>query len=313
MQLDPTARHYVRTNGELTVKLKRALYGCVQSARLWYDRLRAALEGQGFVVNQYDMCVFNRMVEGKRLSVAFHVDDLLVTCVEQGPIDEMVRLLLAEFEGVSEVRGGKHSYLAMNLELSDEYYTLDMAGYLKKILVGREGRGVKTPAAADLCKDPVDSPLLDAKGQKDFHSDVATILFIAKRVRMECLTAVSVLASRVNVATDCDRDKLDRVFSYLAHTEDVRMRFRCGGDVDLTAYVDASWATHDDGHGRTGIVLMMAGCAVAAWSSKQKMVTRSSTESEIVALSDATTQIMWYRRWLAEQGYDVAPYQSVPG
>jgi len=37
------------------------------------------------------------------------------------------------------------------------------------------------------------------------------------------------------------------------------------------------------------------------------MVTRSSTESEIVALSDATTQIMWFRRWLAEQGYDVAP------
>lgn len=40
------------------------------------------------------------------------------------------------------------------------------------------------------------------------------------------------------------------------------------------------------------IVLMMAGCAVAAWSFKQNMVARSSTESEIVALSDGLTQVL---------------------
>ena len=32
-QLDPTARDYVSERGELTIRLKRALYGCVQSAR----------------------------------------------------------------------------------------------------------------------------------------------------------------------------------------------------------------------------------------------------------------------------------------
>lgn len=37
------------------------------------------------------------------------------------------------------------------------------------------------------------------------------------------------------------------------------------------------------------------------------MITRSSTESEIVDLSDATAQIMWFRHWLAEQGTNVAP------
>ncbi|CAN0444816.1 unnamed protein product, partial [Ectocarpus fasciculatus] len=72
-------------------------------------------------------------------------------------------------------------------------------------------------------------------------------------------------------------------------------------------YIDASWATHDDGHGRTGIVIMIADCAVASWTSKQKMVTRSSTESEIVALSDGITQVMWFKLWMGEEGHSVAP------
>ena len=69
--------------------------------------------------------------------------------------------------------------------------------------------------------------------------------------------------------------------------------------------MDASWAVHDDCHGCTGIVLMLAGCAVAAWSYKQKMVTRSFTESEIVALSDALSRIIWFRRWIKAQGLDI--------
>ena len=50
----------------------------------------------------------------------------------------------------------------------------------------------------------------------------------------------------------------------MSATKDVQIRFMCGGDVTVTAFIDASWATYDDGHGRTGIVFIIAGCAVAA-------------------------------------------------
>ncbi|CAM9695749.1 unnamed protein product, partial [Ectocarpus fasciculatus] len=56
-----------------------------------------------------------------------------------------------------------------------------------------------------------------------------------------------------------------------------------------------------------GIVVTIAGCAVGAWSYKQKMVTRSSTESEIVALSDALSDVLWFRRWLTSQGHELPP------
>lgn len=46
---------------------------------------------------------------------------------------------------------------------------------------------------------------------------------------------------------------------------------------------------------------------MGAWSFKQKMVTRSSTEAEIVALSDGLTQVLWLRHMLRAQGYALPP------
>jgi hypothetical protein len=38
----------VDENGKIVAKLAKALYGCVVSARLWYNRLRVVLEKLGF-------------------------------------------------------------------------------------------------------------------------------------------------------------------------------------------------------------------------------------------------------------------------
>ena len=304
---DPSAIPFQLSDGTTVVKLKRALYGCVQSARLWFEKLRDTLESIGFVSNPYDLCVFNKIVDGHQCTICFHVDDLLITCGSDTVIDGIVKDLGKTFAGVSVTRGDIHSYLGMGITISTIGIFVDMNGYLKKIIEERAptGRAATSPATENLLDHDDSAILLNEAEQKLFHSDVAKVLFIAKRVRMMTLTAVSVLASRVNVATHQDREKLDRVFSYLAYSRDIVMKFKCGGTVNFEVYVGASWATHMDGHGRTGIVIMMSGCAIAAWTSKQKMVTRSSTEAEIVALSDALSHVMWLRRWLAAQGHEI--------
>lgn len=289
------------------VRLARALYGCVQSARLWYEKLRDALTGSGFEVNPYDLCTFNKMVDGEQLSIAFHVDDLLITSASEAAIDWLVSELEGRFAGVSATRGVKHSYLGMTITAGPDYYDLDMSGYLDKLLEGRHVKACLCPANDTLMEEPPDAEELDAAAQKIFHLDVAKVLYIAKRVRQMVLPATSVLAGRVNKATTHDREQLDRVFGYLLYSKDLCMRYKCGGKVSLAVYVDASWAVHHDCHGRTGIIVMMAGCSVGAWTFKQKIITRNSTESELVALSDATSHMMWYRRWLRMQGHDVEP------
>ena len=49
----------------LYVRLKKALYGCMQSAILWYDTFKGCMEDMGFKINKYDPCVSNKMIDGK--------------------------------------------------------------------------------------------------------------------------------------------------------------------------------------------------------------------------------------------------------
>jgi len=149
-----------------------------------------------------------------------------------------------------------------------------------------------------------------------FHSDVAKLLYVAKRTRLEILTAVSFLCSRVSQPGTDDHAKLQRLFDYLANTKLAVLHLRAGGEVNLVAHIDASFATHADGTSRTGVVLVMANVGIAGWSGKQKLVTKSSTEAEIVGLSDGLTHVLWAREFLTSQGHDVSPvltYQDNEG
>ena len=63
----------------LYVKLSKALYGLLQSTLLFYRKFRADLEVFGFVVNPYDPCVANKMINGSQMTVIWHVDDLKIS------------------------------------------------------------------------------------------------------------------------------------------------------------------------------------------------------------------------------------------
>ena len=63
----------------LYVQLKKALYGCLKSALLFYEKLLGDLKSIGFKVNRYNPCVANAMVNGKQMTVCWHVDDIKIT------------------------------------------------------------------------------------------------------------------------------------------------------------------------------------------------------------------------------------------
>ena len=55
-------------------------------------------------------------------------------------------------------------------------------------------------------------------------------------------------------------------------------------------YVDASYGVHADGKSHTGMTISLGRGAVHVRSSKQKIVTKSSTEGELVGLTDSLGQ-----------------------
>ena len=305
-ELSADAAACVGSNGKLVVRLKRALYGCVQSSKLWYNKLCEVLVNLGFVANPYDSCVFNKTVAGEQITVGFHVDDLLITCRSDAIIDDFESQLKQSFAEVTFARGDEHSFLSMNVKRKDGFISVDMCGYVEKILEGRAKLvGANSPGGENLFGVRDDSVMLGDEEKDRFHSDVAKLLYLAKRDRKDILVAVSHLCSRVSEPTKDDQAKLDRIFGYLSRTRDLCTRFKCGVPVSMSAYIDASFGVHVDGESRTGVVVMMSGAAVGAWSSKQKLVTKSSTEAELVALSDGSSSVLWAREWLLAQGYDL--------
>ena len=59
----------------LYVYVLRALYGCLESALLWYHLYSSTLEKLGFKINPYDKCVANKEINGKQCTIVFYVDD----------------------------------------------------------------------------------------------------------------------------------------------------------------------------------------------------------------------------------------------
>ena len=64
-------QHVTLENGKqvLYLRFKKALYGCIQSAILWYDTFKGCLIDMGFKLNKYDPCVTNKVVNGKQCTI----------------------------------------------------------------------------------------------------------------------------------------------------------------------------------------------------------------------------------------------------
>jgi hypothetical protein len=76
------------------------------------------------------------------------------------------------------------------------------------------------------------------------------------------------------------------------------------GDTSILRWwIDASFATHADMKSHTGVMLTLGKGAAYAASTKQKLNTKSSTESEVVGvLDDGMPQVLWTRYFLEAQG-----------
>jgi hypothetical protein len=308
-EVDPEYAKYKNNNGSVVVKLRKALYGCVESAKLWYSNISSKLKALGFVPNPKDECVFNVDFKGTQLTVCLYVDDLLCTCASDEGLEWLKNELVSEYKEVNSNSGPVHSYLGMTFDWSEPgKVKVTMSGYIRDMLSLYEVVGTRaTPAKADLFDIDVNSPLLSFELKESFHSRVAKLLYLAKRVRPDILLAVNFLSTRVSKPTTQDWEKLARVLQYVNATPDMGMILEATKSLQLLAYVDASYAVHGDYKSHTGGILSLGMGPVFTKSKKQKLNTVSSTEGELVAVADMLPQAIWTRDWLLCQGYEVGP------
>jgi predicted heme/steroid binding protein len=66
----PELKAYQGEDGKIVVRVDRAMYGLIQSAKLWYDELTRHLLSNGFQKSKADECVLvKRMQNGKYIIV----------------------------------------------------------------------------------------------------------------------------------------------------------------------------------------------------------------------------------------------------
>jgi hypothetical protein len=63
----PANSMFRREDGCFVVRLLKALYGCVESSKLWFDDVRKELTKLGITVNSKDECVFNKVMDGHQI------------------------------------------------------------------------------------------------------------------------------------------------------------------------------------------------------------------------------------------------------
>jgi hypothetical protein len=115
------------------------------------------------------------------------------------------------------------------------------------------------PASISLFK-PGNGRLLSPNDKSQFHTFIAKLLYLSKRTRPDIQLTVLYLCTRVREPTKEDFSKLLKLLGYLKLTKNkVRLVSNSGDMRRLVAYVDASFASHTDGKGHTGLVLKWGG------------------------------------------------------
>jgi hypothetical protein len=237
------------------------------------------------------------------------VDDMFISGNNNAAVDSFVDQLSSEYGRLTVKRpeNGKLQYLGMvfdftkkgKVRVTMEKYVQDMLNEFEHI----KGTS-QVPASPNLFK-LIDEELLDDEARTWLHSMTAKSLYLGKRVRPDILLCVQFLATRVTKATEGDMKKLRQLLRYIRGTAHKGIVLEPNKIINIEAYVDAAYGVHEDCKSHTGSVIGIGRGPIYASSTKQKIVTKSSFEAELVGFSDKSSQILWTRNFLIDLGYSV--------
>jgi hypothetical protein len=195
IQVDPNLyRKYIIYNKNnqalLYVKLSKAIYGLLKSALLFYKKIVADLQNYEapFVINPYNPCVANTIINGKQVTITWHVDDLKVLHVDPFQITKFAAYLASIYGNGLVIHCGKvHDYLGMDLNFANKGIAqILMITYTTKILTDFPEAittSCATPAANHLLMvcDEATAKFLPETQAQAFHHTVAQLLFLCKQ------------------------------------------------------------------------------------------------------------------------------------
>ena len=298
------------TGDDKTVcRLKKSLYGLKQSARVWNHKIDAVFKKLGFGQAKADPCLYVRKTGKSTAYIIIYVDDMVVAAETEEEFEAIFNGLQQHFT-VTNLGDLKH-FLGMEVERAVDGFKLNQQKYINK-LASRFGL-----EDAKASKIPLDPAYLQQKEENDqlpnntnYLSLIGGLLYIAVHTRPDIAVSTSILAQKSSRPTQLDWQEAKRVLRYLMGTSDHKLHLGSTG-AGLEMYVDADWAgDHRDRKSNSGYLVRFGGGLVSWGSRKQSCVALSSTEAELVALTEGCQELVWIRKLLGEFG--IAINRAVP-
>ena len=315
---DKSFEEYRKHDGGLLVRLDKALYGCIESANLWYQNLAGTLVKYGFTANPRDLCVFNKYIRGKQFTILVYVDDLKMTCVDKSAVLEMEQILRKTYGQFRTTQGLILPYLGCTWDYTETgFVKVLQTGMIQDLIQAREkthtDRGTKltgnpnSPGAQHLFDRTPDCERLSAEQAKINHTQVAILNYLANHGRPDMALVTGELCKRVKDPTTQEFGKLDRAVLWLQRTLNQPLRLGCNMPPKVTVSIDAAFANRDKMKSTSGMCVTLGVGNFITSSKVQKLNSKSSTEAEIIAVSDGMNIPLWLVDFLFHQGYKKFP------
>lgn len=283
--------------GDSVCRLKKSLYGLKQAPRQWGIKFQKALVECGLTRSSNDECVYYR--REPLLFIAIYVDDGIIMARKQIEIRKLLYVLKRRFE-MSTL--DSTVYLGFQiLRGEDGEIKLHQSGYIRKVLVkyGME----EAKIVANPCSSPSKDESKPIDPETPYREAVGSLMYAAVTTRIDIAFAVNMVARKLANPTEADWTAVKRIMRYLRGTQDLCLTYNRSNNQGLIAYCDADLAGDiETAKSTSGSVVMFGGGPIAWRSKRQTMVSRSSTEAELISMMTSVEDIQWIREFAIELG-----------
>ena len=308
--------HLTLSEKESCVILDKAIYGLVQAARMYFLKYMKVLRKIGFVGGNADPCLMVRRNEFGIVFIVIYVDDCLLIghskAIEQTINDVKNHGFTLKIEGELD------DYLSCEITFSRDNKKgwIHQPHLIKKIekKFGPMVQGLqkyKTPGTpgGSILRNPVST--VDAEKQKIYRSGVGMLLYLVKHSRPDIANAVRELSKALDGTSPAAYKELMRVLKFVMDTKRLSLKLQPKFDKsetgwNIVAFSDSDFAGDKETRiSIAGFILYLCGVPIS-WKSKgQKGVTLSSSEAEVVALSEAAKEVKFVFQVLQSIGIRV--------
>ena len=309
VDVDPDARRYLQEDGTILVELLQALYGLPEAGQLWHAHLTSIFTKAGYKSMPGDTCVWKRIHgEGNQKQVSFVaivVDDVLHMYNKLSAREHLHDMLRKENIPNVTVQQLSDATPISFCGLSIEYARgralfMSQPGYHETVVneYAESTRTYPTPLPTNYSTRKLTPEQVEPMpgGTGKYLRALNSVAWM-QRTRPDIAAAVSYLQTQQAIPRMIDWEDLQHLLGYLRGTGNMGILFDVK-ELVPSMYIDVALAVHIlDRKSHTGWVIIMGlnGPPVGWGSTKQKSVASSSTEGELIGLSDKADELLLLR------------------